>query len=559
MTIRVRRLALLLPVLAIGLSLELAGALHAQSAPPVALAGRVSSAAEGPMEGVLVTARKTGSNVAVTVVTDGHGQYRFPDSHMAPGSYGLSIRAVGYDLASAPAVAVVAGKTTHDDLRLVPTNDLEDQVSNGEWMVSVPGTDAQRVQLLACTQCHSLQRVVDSYHTADEFRDVVLPRMSQYLIQSFWLKPQTYTTGRSNQAGNIPAGFPEFLASINQSAGPRTWPIKTFPRLKGASTHVIITQYDIPDRLAQPHDVTGTPDGTIWYSDFGQQFLGKLNPRTGAIAEIPVPANKPGYFTGALDIEADRSGDLWLASQYQGAIERFDPKTNTFAQWSMPPGDHPNFTQDSMVAADHSNVDGKVWTNNQDTRTFWQLDPATGKWNSFGPLLYPGTKDVFRAYGLVSDVNNALWMFDFNAAAIAHLDPKTGAFELIPTPTPNSHPRRGRVDDRTGLVWFAEFGANRLGSYDTRADDKHITEYVMPTPWDSPYDAMADKNGNVWTGSMATDRVSRLDPATGHAIDYQLPTSTNIRRVWVDNSTNPVTVWTGSNHHADILRIEPTQ
>ena len=224
----------------------------------------------------------------------------------------------------------------------------------------------------------------------------------------------------------------------------------------------------------------------------------------------------------------------------------------------MPPGDHPNFTQDSMVAADHSNVDGKVWTNNQDTRTFWQLDPATGKWNSFGPLLYPETKQVFRAYGLVSDVNNSLWMFDFNAAAIAHLDPKTGAFELIPTPTPDSHPRRGRVDDRTGLVWFAEFGANRLGSYDTKADDKHITEYVMPTPWDSPYDAMADKNGNVWTGSMATDRVSRLDPATGHAIDYQLPTSTNIRRVWIDNSTTPVTLWTGSNHHADILRLEPT-
>jgi virginiamycin B lyase len=422
----------------------------------------------------------------------------------------------------------------------------------------MPATDAQRVELLACTQCHTLQRVVDSYHTAAEFRDVVLPRMAGYIIQSFWLKPQAYTSGRSNQSGNFGADLPEFLASINQSSGPRKWPIKPFPRLKGPSTHIIITQYDIPDRLAQPHDVIGTPDGTIWYSDFGQQFIGKLNPRTGAITEIPVPENKPGHFTGSLDIETDPSGDLWLGSQYQGAIERYDPKTNTFAQWAMPPGDHPDFTQDSMVAPNHSNVDGKVWTNNQDTRTFWQLDPATGKWNSFGPLLYPNTNAVFRAYGLVSDVSNSLWLFDFGASAIAHLDPKTGAFKLIPTPTPNSHPRRGRVDDRTGLVWFAEFAANRLGSYDTKADDGHITEYVMPTPWDSPYDAVADKNGNVWTGSMVTDRVSRLDPATGRAIDYQLPTSTNIRRVWIDNSTNPVTFWTGSNHYADILRIEQT-
>ena len=99
MTIRIRRLALLLPVLAVGLSLELAAALHAQTAPAPALAGRVSSAAEGPMEGVLVTARKPGSNVAVTVVSDARGQYRFPVSHLAPGTYGLSIRAIGYDLA----------------------------------------------------------------------------------------------------------------------------------------------------------------------------------------------------------------------------------------------------------------------------------------------------------------------------------------------------------------------------------------------------------------------------------------------------------------------------
>src|SRR5580700_1319947 len=112
MTIRSRRLALLLPVLAVGLSLELAAALHAQPPAPVALAGRVSSAAEGPMEGVLVTARKPGSNIEVTVVSDASGRYHFPVSHLAPGAYALSIRAVGYDLATAPAVTVAAGKTT---------------------------------------------------------------------------------------------------------------------------------------------------------------------------------------------------------------------------------------------------------------------------------------------------------------------------------------------------------------------------------------------------------------------------------------------------------------
>jgi streptogramin lyase len=68
---------------------------------------------------------------------------------------------------------------------------------------------------------------------------------------------------------------------------------------------------------------------------------------------------------------------------------------------------------------------------------------------------------------------------------------------------------------------------------------------------------VVDKNGDAWTGSMMTDRVSRLDTKTGQFTEYLLPNSTNIRRVWVDNSTNPVTFWVGSNHGASIVKVEP--
>src|SRR5471030_571359 len=89
-------------VLTLGLVVELPGALRAQQPATVALSGRVSSIAEGPMEGVDVTARQAGSTMTVTVLTDQHGDYRFPASHLAPGTYALSIRAVGYVL-KAPA------------------------------------------------------------------------------------------------------------------------------------------------------------------------------------------------------------------------------------------------------------------------------------------------------------------------------------------------------------------------------------------------------------------------------------------------------------------------
>jgi len=51
--------------------------------------------------------------------------------------------------------------------------------------------------------------------------------------------------------------------------------------------------------------------------------------------------------------------------------------------------------------------------------------------------------------------------------------------------------------------------------------------------------------------------VSRLDIKTGQYTEYMLPRPTNIRRVYVDDSKNPGTLWIGSNHGASIVKVEP--
>ncbi len=86
-----------------------AGPSHAQSA----LTGTVSSTEEGPMEGVLVTAKRDGSTIAITVVTDAKGHYGFPAARLDPGHYTLRIRAVGYDLDGKPSADIAAGKRRH--------------------------------------------------------------------------------------------------------------------------------------------------------------------------------------------------------------------------------------------------------------------------------------------------------------------------------------------------------------------------------------------------------------------------------------------------------------
>src|SRR6202158_4946883 len=63
-----------------------------------ALVGQVSSPQEGAMEGVVVSAKKAGSIVTVSVVTNHDGRYRSPAARLEPGDYTMTIRAAGYDL-----------------------------------------------------------------------------------------------------------------------------------------------------------------------------------------------------------------------------------------------------------------------------------------------------------------------------------------------------------------------------------------------------------------------------------------------------------------------------
>jgi hypothetical protein len=55
---------------------------------------------------------------------------------------------------------------------------------------------------------------------------------------------------------------------------------------------------------------------------------------------------------------------------------------------------------------------------------------------------------------------------------------------------------------------------------------------------------------------MTTDRIARLDTAKGTFVEYLLPRSTNIRRVFVDDAADPPALWVGNNHGASIVKVE---
>jgi virginiamycin B lyase len=532
---------------------------QALRAETVVLSGQVTSADEGPMEGVLVSAKRIGSGITVTVVSDSQGRYGFPAAKLEPGHYALRIRAVGYELGGPPEVDVTAQQPTVADLRLGKAEDLAAQLSNGEWIASMPGTDQQRSGLLNCIGCHTVERIVRSKHDAAEFMET-MRRMAGYVQQSMPSHPQLRVADRlleevGEEREKIQRRMAEFLSTVNLSAAPH-WPyaLKTAARPKGRATRVVITEYALPRETVEPHDVIVDADGIAWYSSFGEPFVGRLDPKTGKVTEYPLPRLKPDFPLGSLGLRSDPGGNLWLGMMYQAGVAKFDPRTEKVEVFSLPNEVNIDAAQVNMVSPQRSSVDGKVWMQNNGFAGIHRLDLATGGFETFEPFKDAPKGEAHNIYDVIPDSQNNVYFTDFRQRHIGRIDARTGKITLYATPTANSGPRRGMMDAQDRL-WFGEYRGNRIGMFDTRTEK--FQEWPAPTPWFAPYDVAVDRNGEAWSGSMSTDLIWRLDPRTGQSTEYLLPRETNVRRVFVDNSTTPVTFWVGSNHGASAVKLEP--
>ena len=557
-----------LPLVAIA---ALSMAVHAQT-PVSALTGVVSSPEEGNMEGVLVSAKRAGSTITVTVASDAQGRYAFPRARMEPGSYTVRIRATGYELAAPAAVTVADHDAAQLDLKLRKVQDLSTQLTNGEWFMSWPGGAEIKNGLLNCTQCHSVEPIVRSKYTKDEWI-AVLDRMGRYAQGSTRARPQLRPNVHGGGSGNpilqqsmgregeqpvrseLIAKTAEFLASINLSASPAwSYPLKTYPRLKGRSTHVIVTEYDLPRPETLPHDAAADTDGTIWYGDFGTHVLGMLDPKTGKVTEYPLPMTKPGAPMGSLDLVLDKQGNVWMGTMYQGNLAKFDRSTRTFQTWGSPTFQDRDEARIAMVMPINADVDGQVWIGGDNE---YQVDVKTGTWKpvdySIGlPTGSPPAREL-SSYGVASDSKNNFFGMNLNGTYIIKVDAKTKQVTPYRTPTPNAGPRRGHMDAQDRL-WFAEFRANRIGMFDTKAEK--FQEFPLATPWGNVYDAISDTAGFAWAGGMNSDRIARVNTKTGEMVEYQLPRQTNVRRVNVDNRTSPPTFWIGNNLGATLIKVE---
>jgi len=337
-----------------------------------------------------------------------------------------------------------------------------------------------------------------------------------------------------------------FIASVNLSSSPdgKTWPfeLKKMPRPTGRGTRVIITEFEVPRRESQPHDIAVDSEGIVWYNDHGNRYIGRLDPRTGEVKEFLVP----GYT--AETAKGGSSGRPYFDINQDNQSGRL-----TFGNIDVN-----RQTLELSRGKGRIRADGNVWREVGSPQSdgdplikeVIRINPNTGEEKRF-----PGPNRPMRFYGDEVDSKGNFYGASLQFGVVGLMDGQTGEWAFVPTPTPDGGPRRTHMD-RQDRFWYAEYYAGAIGMFDRKT--WKISEWKLH-PYSLPYGIGVDKNGEAWAAGQGGNELYRLNPANGEVTAYPKGSVMygQTRQLYVDNRTSPVTVWIPQNHMKRLSRVEP--
>jgi virginiamycin B lyase len=561
---RTKRLAVTLTAaMALVTYLGTPGEVAAQGA--VALSGVVNSAEEGNMEGVVVNARRNGGISTVSVVSDASGKYSFPRTHLEPGTYAITTRAVGFDLTDPGAVTVASGTATTTNLTLSKTKDLAAQLSSIEWINNMKGTPEQKDQmvhqLLSCNYCHTFQRIAKSKHSEERFM-AVIDRMVKYYADGTAVSNDNKRgrAARIQEPGRVEfleqstdwgasPGYPreevaKFWAMNNLGEGRTTHPYElttTNPRPTGAATKIIVTEWDMPTASTASHDSTIDAQGVLWYTDESAQLLGKFDTKTATFKEYQMPAVPKGIIPGTRDVIAAKDGNIWLPIRNQTGASQlavFDPKTEKL-EWIE--GANAQFIAEGPG--------GKIWAGwrrvDQKTRTL------EGTFSPQATGVVPKGSNAYAGNAEIDSKGNPWMVTQIGPGGAMGFD--MAANKGIWHPVEGLAGRRGSIDHEDRL-WYGEYRTDKIAMVDTRTGKAQ--RWDLPT-YAGPYTAShPDSKGRVYAPSNMAERLFRLDPKTNTIIAYQWPTEFDTKKINYDPTTDQTVLWFVNMRTARVSRVE---
>jgi len=480
------------------------------------LRGRVVDEAGQAVVNAYVTLRSEERPMAISVLTNGQGQYVLPD--LLEGAYTLQVRRYGYEEATRS--VEVGGDEVVEPVVLARAGETPELLAGNAVLAALPAEPMKFTFITGCTICHDMgSPIAGQPRDFQGWVDIIEQMREQNDIYSVIVNFDTAEMARwlvTNRFGESPL------------------PLDPFATGKPYVTDIQVFEYAVGDAASWAHDMAVEPEtGAGWVGDYINDVLIRIDPETGAQTEYPLPVRHAGMHT----LNFDREGRLWFTLQLTGQVGVFEPNSGAFKIYDGF-GDGAlthSFAYDSegFVQKDAS---GRIWVSQFGNNSLASLDPETG-----AVKLYRLGGEKGRPYGIALSSDGRLWYTKYAENLMGVLDPDTGKVKEWPLPRPDSGPHRMHIDDHDRL-WIPLSGYGSLLRYDIQSGTSR--EYLLPDADTFPYAARYDGPTNtVWVNGNGANALYRLDLDSETFDVIRLPSPVSYTRmVSMDHRRNAV--WT---------------
>jgi virginiamycin B lyase len=480
------------------------------------IAGTVKGPDGAPFEGAFVQAQNSKTRITVSVLSGKDGRYRV--EKLPAGEYTIRIRAIGYTAVPQNGVNLSADQNAPMDFALQKGMVRWSDLSYYQGKELFPEGKGKAAFVRICLGCHGFETRMASVHRdADGWVDRV-----------HYMKEVTRSVDFLHFTDENSADIAAYVNTLFGDASVLPKSPADLPGYPALVRHfgdeamkIVYVEYDMPGPSRMPWDAFPAKDGKVWVPEFSPfDGIASLDPQTGKFEEYKEPEDRESFTHSAV---ATPDGTVWFTEQAMNKLGKWDPQTKEITEYQdvYAPGKQGLITGGSKHTV---RVDSKgiVWASGA---PFSSFDPKTKKFTD-----YPVAPNT---YGVDIDKDDNVWFDGFTPnGKLFKVDGKTGKITGYQPPTAGL-PRRIQADS-DGIIWFAEYGAGKIGRFDPKTET--FKEYTLPGPEASPYALGIDKNHYVWYSSEEMDVVGRLDPKTGRVLEYPFAQSENAMREFLPDS-----------------------
>jgi virginiamycin B lyase len=262
----------------------------------------------------------------------------------------------------------------------------------------------------------------------------------------------------------------------------------------------------------RPHDVAPADDGAVWYTAPSTGALGRLDPDTGSIHEIPL-----GDGSAPHGVIVGPDGAPWITDGGLNAIVRVDPDSEQVDVYPLPES-----AADANLNTAAFAPDGTLWFTGQ-SGVYGRLRPGADAVEAFDAPRGAGP------YGITVTPDGDVYYASLAGSHVGRVDPETAEVTILEPPTPGQGTRRVWTDSE-GRIWASQWDAGQVAVFDPATGEWR--EWRLPGDDPQAYAVFVDDDDVVWLSDFGANALVRFDPDTETFTSFSLPsTPSDVRQI----------------------------